>query len=418
MHEHPRPRAARGRTGGQLLRYRRRRQGRGCRECTRGDPHEPQGQGCPDQRVRWHNAWRRGRQRYRDGARQPENEASPRRADERDEGGGGSRDPEAKRYRARRQRLGRGQEDRRAHLLPACGEVRPAGPGRGWMSILLDSSTKVIVQGITGREGSFHTEQMQSLGTRVVGGTSPGKGGTTQLGVPVFNTVADAVEATGANASGIFVPAPFAADAIMEAAAAGIKLIVCITEGIPIQDMIRVKDFLRGYPEARLIGANCPGLITPGQAKIGIIPQRITRPGAVGMVSRSGTLTYEVGSALSAAGMGQSTIVGIGGDPVLGMSFSDVVQLFEKDPATTHLVLIGEIGGSAEERAAELLGRGTRLKAVAFIPGRPAPAGKRMGPPGAILSGHRGTARSKEEAFRKAGVDVAETTDEIVGLLR
>jgi len=286
------------------------------------------------------------------------------------------------------------------------------------LSILLDSTTRVIVQGITGREGSFHTEQMQSLGTRVVGGTSPGKGGTTQLGVPVFNTVADAVEATGANASGIFVPAPFAADAIMEAAAAGIKLIVCITEGIPIQDMIRVKDFLRGYPEARLVGANCPGLITPGQAKIGIIPQRITRPGAVGMVSRSGTLTYEVGSALSAAGMGQSTIVGIGGDPVLGMTFSDVVQLFEKDPATTHLVLIGEIGGSDEERAAELLGRGTRLKAVAFISGRTAPEGKRMGHAGAIISGNRGTAKSKEEAFRQAGVAIAETTDDIVGLLQ
>ena len=286
------------------------------------------------------------------------------------------------------------------------------------MSILLDSTTRVIVQGITGREGSFHTEQMQSLGTRVVGGTSPGKGATTQLGVPVFNTVADAVEATGANASGIFVPAPFAADAIMEAAAAGIKLIVCITEGIPIQDMIRVKDFLRGYPEARLVGANCPGLITPGQAKIGIIPQRITRPGAVGMVSRSGTLTYEVGSALSAAGMGQSTIVGIGGDPVLGMTFSDVVQLFEKDRATTHLVLIGEIGGSDEERAAELLGRGTRLKAVAFISGRTAPEGKRMGHAGAIISGNRGTAKSKEEAFRQAGVAIAETTDDIVGLLQ
>jgi succinyl-CoA synthetase alpha subunit len=286
------------------------------------------------------------------------------------------------------------------------------------MSILLDSSTKVIVQGITGREGGFHTEQMQSLGTDVVGGTSPGKGGTKQLGVPVFNTVADAVEATGANASGIFVPAPFAADAIMEAAAAGITLIVCITEGIPIQDMIKVKDFLRGYPQALLVGANCPGLITPGAAKIGIIPQRITMPGFVGMVSRSGTLTYEVGSALSAAGMGQSTIVGIGGDPVLGMTFSDVVQLFEKDPATTHLVLIGEIGGSDEEHAAGLLARGTRLKAVAFISGRTAPEGKRMGHAGAIISGNRGTAKSKEEAFRKAGVAVAETTDDIVGLLR
>ena len=285
------------------------------------------------------------------------------------------------------------------------------------MSILLDSSTRVIVQGITGREGGFHTQQMQELGTSVVAGTSPGKGGTTHLGVPVFNTVADAVKATGANASGIFVPAPFAADAIMEAAAAGITLIVCITEGIPIQDMIKVKDFLRGYPRARLLGANCPGLITPGAAKIGIIPQRITKAGHVGLVSRSGTLTYEVASALSAAGMGQSTIVGIGGDPVLGLTFRDVVELFEKDPATTHMVLIGEIGGSDEEHAAELLARGLRLKAVAFISGRTAPEGKRMGHAGAIISGNRGTAKSKEEAFRKAGVAVAETTDDIVGML-
>ena len=286
------------------------------------------------------------------------------------------------------------------------------------MSILIDSSTRVIVQGITGREGSFHAEQMQALGTKVVGGTSPGKGGTTHVGVPVFNTVADAVAATGATASGIFVPPPFAADAIMEAAAAGITLIVCITEGVPIQDMIKVKDFLRAYPAARLLGANCPGLITPGQAKIGIIPQRITNPGYVGLVSRSGTLTYEVGSALSAAGLGQSTIVGIGGDPVLGLTFSDVVQMFEKDPDTTHLVVIGEIGGSDEEHAAEILGRGSRLKTVASISGRTAPEGKRMGHAGAIVSGNRGTAKSKEEAFRRAGIEIAETTDHIVGLLR
>src|SRR5438093_7134586 len=258
---------------------------------------------------------------------------------------------------------------------------------------------------------------MQELGTKVAGGTSPGKGGTTHLGVPVFNTVADAVKATGANASGIFVPAPFAADAIMEAAAAGITLIVCITEGIPIQDMIKVKDFLRGYPQARLLGANCPGLITPGVAKIGIIPQRITRAGHVGLVSRSGTLTYEVASALSVAGMGQSTIVGIGGDPVLGLTFRDVVELIEKDPATTHLVLIGAIGGSDEERAAEVLARGSRLKAVAFSSGRTAPECRRMVHAGAVISGNRGTAKSKEEAFQKAGVAVAETTDDIVGML-
>ena len=286
------------------------------------------------------------------------------------------------------------------------------------MSILLDASSKVIVQGITGREGTFHAEQMMAMGTNVVGGTSPGKGGTTHLGVPVFNTVADAVKETGANASGIFVPPPYAADAIMEAAASGLTLIVCITEGIPIQDMIKVKDFLRGYPAARLIGANCPGLITPGVAKIGIIPQNITSSGRVGLVSRSGTLTYEVASALSAAGMGQSTIVGIGGDPVLGLTFRDVIELFEQDPATTHLVVIGEIGGSDEEHAAELLARGTRLKTVAFISGRTAPEGKRMGHAGAIISGNRGTAKSKEEAFREAGVAVAETTDDIVGMLR
>ncbi|MFI5284345.1 MAG: succinate--CoA ligase subunit alpha [Candidatus Dormibacterales bacterium] len=286
------------------------------------------------------------------------------------------------------------------------------------MSVLLDASTTVIVQGITGREGTFHAEQMQSMGTRLVGGISPGKGGTKHLGAPIFNTVADAVKATGATASGIFVPPPFAADAIMEAAAAGITLVVCITEGIPIQDMIKVKDFLKGYPRTRLIGPNCPGLITPGVAKIGIIPQRITTAGPVGLVSRSGTLTYEVASALSAAGLGQSTIVGIGGDPVLGLTFSDVVELFENDPVTTHLVVIGEIGGSDEEHAAALLARGTRLKTVAFISGRTAPEGKRMGHAGAIISGNRGTAKSKEEAFRAAGVAVAETTDEIVGLLQ
>ena len=285
------------------------------------------------------------------------------------------------------------------------------------MAILLDAQTPVIVQGITGREGSFHAEQMQLMGTRLVGGVTPGKGGGTHHGVPVFDTVAAAVRETGATASGIFVPGPYAADAIMEAAAAGVTLIACISEGIPIQDMIRVKAFLRDLPETRLIGANCPGLLTPGQAKIGIIPQRFSSPGSVGIVSRSGTLTYETMAALTAAGMGQSTIVGIGGDPVLGLSFSDVIALFERDQATTHLVVIGEIGGSDEERAADLLGRGSRLRTVAFISGRTAPEGKRMGHAGAIVSGNRGTARSKEEAFRAAGVAVAETTSEIVELL-
>jgi succinyl-CoA synthetase alpha subunit len=283
--------------------------------------------------------------------------------------------------------------------------------------ILLTPETRVIVQGITGREGGFHTEQMRLMGTAVVGGVTPGRGGEEHQGVPVFDTMDQAVRETGANATGIFVPAAFAADAIMEAAEAGVQLIACITEGIPIQEMIRVKDFLRQFPESRLIGPNCPGLITPGVGKIGIIPQRFASPGPVGIVSRSGTLTYETMAALTEAGMGQSTIVGIGGDPVLGLSFSDVVALFEQDQATTHLAVIGEIGGSDEERAAELLGRGTRLKVVAFISGRTAPEGKRMGHAGAIVSGNRGTARSKEEAFRAAGVAVAETTDQIVQLL-
>ena len=285
------------------------------------------------------------------------------------------------------------------------------------MSILLNENTRVIIQGITGREGSFHAQQSQLMGTQVVGGVTPGRGGSEHNGVPVFNTVAEAVRETGANASGIFVPPPFAADAIMEAAANGVTLIACITEGIPIQDMIRVKDFLRVYPDVRLIGPNCPGLLTPGVGKIGIIPQRFSSSGPVGIVARSGTLTYETMAALTAAGLGQSTIVGIGGDPVNGMSFVDVIQLFEQDPKTTHLAVIGEIGGSDEERAAELLGRGTRLKTVAFISGRTAPEGKRMGHAGAIVSGNRGTAQSKEAAFRAAGVPVAETTDQIVELL-
>ena len=283
--------------------------------------------------------------------------------------------------------------------------------------ILLTPESKVIVQGITGREGTFHAERMKEMGTRLVGGVSPGKGGGQHLEVPLFNTVAEAVAATGADATGIFVPPPFAADAIMEAAEAGLSLIVCITEGIPIQDMIRVKSYLKEFPRARLLGPNCPGLITPGVGKIGIIPAQISSPGAVGLVSRSGTLTYEAMAALTKAGLGQSTVVGIGGDPVLGLSFSDVAELFEHDSQTTHPVLIGEIGGSDEERAAERL-RGTRLKVAAFISGRTAPEGKRMGHAGAIVSGNRGTAKSKVEAFQAVGIPVAETTDQIVELLK
>ena len=282
--------------------------------------------------------------------------------------------------------------------------------------ILLDRNSRVIVQGITGREGGFHAERMKEMGTNLVGGVSPGKGGGDAVGVPLFDTVAEAVHATGANATGIFVPPPFAADAILEAADAGIELIVCITEGIPIQDMIRVKDRLKAFPGTRLLGPNCPGLITPGVGKIGIIPAQISSAGNVGLVSRSGTLTYEAMAALTKVGRGQSTVVGIGGDPVPGLSFSDVVGLFEQDPETTHLVLIGEIGGSDEERAAEMLER-TRLKVVAFISGRTAPEGKRMGHAGAIVSGNKGTAKSKVEAFEKVGIPVAETTDQIVELL-
>ena len=285
------------------------------------------------------------------------------------------------------------------------------------MAILLTPDTRVLVQGMTGREGSFHTGQMRLMGTQVVAGVTPGKGGGDHDGVPIYDTVQDAVAATGANAAGIFVPPPYAADAIMEAAAAGLELIVCMTEGIPIQDMIRVKGFLSDFPRAHLLGPNCPGLLTPGVGKIGIIPQRFSAPGSIGIVARSGTLTYETMAALTAAGKGQSTVVGIGGDPINGMSFVDVLELFEADSNTTHVAVIGEIGGSDEERAAEYMGRGSRLRAVAFISGRTAPEGKRMGHAGAIVSGNRGTAQSKEAAFRAAGIEVAETTDQIVELL-
>jgi succinyl-CoA synthetase alpha subunit len=284
------------------------------------------------------------------------------------------------------------------------------------MAVLLTANSRVIVQGITGREGGFHAERMKEMGTDLGGGVTPGRGGSEVLGVPVFDTVGEAVRATGANATGIFAPPAFAADAIMEAAEAGIGLIVCITEGIPIQDMIRVKAYLKCFPGSQLVGPNCPGVLTPGVGKIGIIPARIASPGQVGIVSRSGTLTYEAMAALTAAGLGQSTVVGIGGDPVLGVSFSDVVTLFESDLDTTHLVLIGEIGGSDEEQAAELLAD-SRLKSVAFISGRTAPEGKRMGHAGAIVSGNKGTAASKVAAFEAAGVPVAETMDDVVATL-
>jgi succinyl-CoA synthetase alpha subunit len=282
------------------------------------------------------------------------------------------------------------------------------------MSILLSKASRVIVQGLTGREGSFHTEQMKSYGTTVVGGVSPGKGGSTHLGVPIFDTVAEACQRTKADVSGIFVPAPFAADAIMEAAAAGIGLIVCITEGIPLYDMVRARAFVQ-EAGAKLIGPNCPGLVTAGEAKVGIIPNHINHPGPVGIVSRSGTLTYEVIQGLSEAGSGQTTSVGIGGDPILGLAFADVLRLFKEDPATRAVVMIGEIGGSDEEAAAEhVIGCGYGKPVIGFISGRTAPPGKRMGHAGAIISGNTGTAASKVSALKRAGAIVCDTIEELV----
>jgi succinyl-CoA synthetase alpha subunit len=282
------------------------------------------------------------------------------------------------------------------------------------VSILLNRESRVLVQGLTGREGSFHTEQMKAYGTNVVAGVSPGKGGTTHLGIPIFDTVAQAREETGADVSGIFVPAPFAGDAIMEAAAAGIGLIVCITEGIPLHDMVRARAFVEDAG-VKLIGPNCPGLVTAGQAKVGIVPNHISREGPVGIVSRSGTLTYEVIQGLSQSGIGQTTSVGIGGDPILGLSFGEVLRLFGDDPATDAVVMIGEIGGSDEEAAAEnVIARGFRKPVIGFISGRTAPAGKRMGHAGAIISGNTGTAASKVKALTRAGALVCDTIEEVV----
>ena len=282
------------------------------------------------------------------------------------------------------------------------------------MSILLNRESRVLVQGLTGREGSFHTEQMKAYGTNVVAGVSPGKGGTTHLGIPIFDTVAQAREETGADVSGIFVPAPFAGDAIMEAAAAGIGLIVCITEGIPLHDMVRARAFVEDAG-VKLIGPNCPGLVTAGQAKVGIVPNHISREGPVGIVSRSGTLTYEVIQGLSQSGIGQTTSVGIGGDPILGLSFGEVLRLFGDDPATDAVVMIGEIGGSDEEAAAEnVIARGFRKPVIGFISGRTAPAGKRMGHAGAIISGNTWTAASKVKALTRAGALVCDTIEEVV----
>jgi len=276
------------------------------------------------------------------------------------------------------------------------------------MSILVGRETRLLVQGITGREGTFHTRQCAAYGTRVVAGVTPGKGDTVHEGVPVFDTVSEAVGKTGVNASVIFVPPPFAADAIMEAADAAIPLVVCITEGIPTRDMVRVMAFLRGK-ETRLIGPNCPGIITPGECKIGIMPGSIHQKGNVGVVSRSGTLTYEAVAQLTARGIGQSTCIGIGGDPIIGTSFIDALALFQDDPGTRGIVLIGEIGGGAEEAAAAYIRESIRVPVVAFIAGRTAPTGKRMGHAGAIISGGSGTAGEKVEALKAAGIRVVES---------
>ncbi|MEW6750924.1 MAG: succinate--CoA ligase subunit alpha [Candidatus Latescibacterota bacterium] len=280
------------------------------------------------------------------------------------------------------------------------------------MSILVDESTRVIVQGITGGEGSFHARQMREYGTQVVGGVTPGKGGQDFDGLPVFNTVVEAVRATGATATAIFVPPAFAADAIMEAAEAGIALAVCITEGIPTADMVRAYHYVRAR-RVRLIGPNCPGIISPGKCKLGIMPGSIHTPGPVGVVSRSGTLTYEAVGQLTQLGIGQSTCLGIGGDPVIGTHFTDAVRLFERDPATEAVVLIGEIGGTAEEEAARYIRRSARKPVIGFIAGRTAPPGRRMGHAGAIISGGAGTAAEKMKAMAAAGVVVCDSPADI-----
>ncbi|HXZ27669.1 MAG TPA: succinate--CoA ligase subunit alpha [Terriglobales bacterium] len=280
------------------------------------------------------------------------------------------------------------------------------------MSILIDKSTKVIVQGLTGKEGTFHAKACADYGTKIVGGVTPGKGGTTHEGWPVFNTVQEAVDRTGADASVIFVPPPFAADAIMEAADAEIELIVCITEGIPTLDMVRAWEFLQTR-RSRLIGPNCPGIISPGKCKLGIMPGHIHREGNVGIVSRSGTLTYEAVHQITLRGMGQSTALGIGGDPIIGTNFVDALELFNKDPQTEAIVMIGEIGGNAEETAAEYVQAHVKKPVVAFIAGQTAPPGRRMGHAGAIISGGHGTAAEKMKALQAAGIRVCKTPAEI-----
>jgi succinyl-CoA synthetase alpha subunit len=277
------------------------------------------------------------------------------------------------------------------------------------VSVLVNENTRVLVQGFTGKEATFHAIQSLTYGTKVVGGVTPGKGGQTHLDLPVFNTVADGVKATGANASVIFVPPPFAADAIMEAADAGIALVVCITEGIPAEDMIKAWAYLKNHPATRLIGPNCPGIISPGKCKIGIMPAHIHKEGNVGVVSRSGTLTYEAVGQLTRLGIGQSTCIGIGGDPIIGTNFTDAIRLFNEDPDTHAIVMIGEIGGTAEETAAAYVKAHVKKPVVGFIAGQTAPPGRRMGHAGAIISGGSGKAEDKIAAMKDAGITVCPT---------
>jgi succinyl-CoA synthetase alpha subunit len=285
------------------------------------------------------------------------------------------------------------------------------------LSILVDKNTRLVVQGITGKEGTFHTKQMVEYGTNVVGGVTPGKGGTTHEGIPVFNTVADAVREAGANASVIYVPPPFAADAIMEAADAELPLVVCITEGIPALDMVKVKEYLADKV-TRLIGPNCPGIISPGKCKIGIMPGHIHREGRVGVVSRSGTLTYEAVGQLTALGLGQSTAIGIGGDPIVGTTHTDALALFQSDDETNGIVMIGEIGGTAEEEAAAFAKANVTKPIVAFIAGQTAPPGRRMGHAGAIIAGGKGTAAEKMSALEEAGIRVVKSPADIGAAMR